>query len=435
MENRLIFTISELTRHIKDSLESQYANLWVEGEISNMRVPSSGHCYLTLKDERSQIKAVMFRIKSRALRFQPEDGLKVICRGRLSVYEPRGEYQIIIDTMEPGGIGELQLAFEQLKKRLQDEGLFSIENKKPIPFLPRKIAVVTSPTGAAVRDIINIISRRFPNMEIIIVPVKVQGDDAPDEIVEALRIINDINLADVIILARGGGSLEDLWAFNSEKVARAIFRSKIPLISGVGHETDFTIADFVSDLRAPTPSGAAELVVKEKREIIQNLSSFVLRLRNALDQHIEKKSLRIEFFFSHLQYPAKRITDCQLRHDDLRARLLLTIPRFIKHKKNNIKNAHKIILYHSPLNNIINKRTRANHLTKYISSQIQSVKDKKNYLLKRSIMQLNALNPLNVLERGFSITRLMPSMEIIKDAGLLKQDDCVNVKFSKGEAE
>ncbi|MBN2106659.1 MAG: exodeoxyribonuclease VII large subunit, partial [Deltaproteobacteria bacterium] len=261
MADRFIFTVAELTRHIRDTLESAYPDVWVEGEISNLRIPSSGHCYFTLKDEAAQLRVVMFRMQARLLRFTAEDGLKVICRGRINVYEQRGEYQLVADMLEPRGVGSLQLAFEQLKNRLAGEGLFAEERKKPLPFLPARIAVITSPTGAAVRDIIRIIHRRFPSVAILVVPVRVQGDEAPEEIARAIETVNQRGLGDVIIVGRGGGSLEDLWAFNTETVARAIAASALPVISAVGHETDTTIADFAADLRAPTPSAAAELVV------------------------------------------------------------------------------------------------------------------------------------------------------------------------------
>lgn len=432
IENKFIFTVSELTRHIKDSLEPQYPDIWVEGEISNMRIPTSGHCYFTLKDEGSQIRAVMFRFQNKRLRFVPEDGLKVICRGGINVYEPRGEYQLLVEIMEPRGIGDLQLAFEQLKNKLQEEGLFDIRMKNPIPLLPQKIAIISSPTGAAVKDIIKIISRRFPNVEIIIVPVKVQGDEAPDEIVEALKIANDKSLADVLILTRGGGSIEDLWAFNIEKVARAIFASKIPVISAVGHEIDFTISDFVADARAPTPSAAAELVVKEKKGVLQILSHLGSRLTNGLSQHIERNRAKIEYFYSHLHYPTKKITDFQLRQDDFHLRLVQTTSRFIRNKKTDIQNVKKTILSNAPLQTIGNKRTQISYLTKNLENLIQSIKDMKNTALQTCIMRLNAYNPLNVIERGFSITRVVPSMEIVKDAEQLKKGDTVNITLKKG---
>ena len=432
MENLFIFTVSELTKHVKNVLEPACSDVRVEGEISNMRVPASGHCYFTLKDERSRIRAVMFRMKNRLLKFKPEDGLKVVCRGRINIYEPRGEYQLIVDAMEPRGAGELQLVFEQLKKKLHDEGLFDNKKKQSLPFLADKIAVVTSPTGAAVRDIIKVISRRFPNMEVIVVPVRVQGDDAPGEIAEAIKVANNLSLADVIILARGGGSLEDLWAFNTEMVARAVFESAIPVVSAIGHETDFTIADFVADLRAPTPSGAAELVVKEKKEIIKEISHLKYCLKNALSQRIEQSRARVNFFYSHLHRPEKQITDYQLHHDDLHMRLVNTISRFIKRKESDTQNALKIILSHSPMNNILNRRIKTDQLTKYFLSLVKSVNDRKKTLLQSSILQLNSLSPLNVLGRGYSIIRVLPSMDIVKNAASLRQGDCINVQFSKG---
>ena len=294
MRTASVFTITELTRQIKETLEISYSSLWVEGEISNMKTPSSGHSYFTLKDKNSQIRAVMFRYKNKSLKYTPEDGMKVVCKCRMNVYEPRGEYQLLIESMTPRGIGDLQFAFEQLKKKLEKEGLFNSVKKKKIPFLPEKIAVITSPTGAAVKDIISIITRRFPKMEIMIIPVKVQGKEAALEIEDALTTANLHLKSDVIILGRGGGSIEDLWPFNEERVARAIFNSNIPVISAVGHETDFTIADFVADLRAPTPSAAAELVVGEKGKLEKQIIQQTSQLRSLLLQRLEKNRLQIK---------------------------------------------------------------------------------------------------------------------------------------------
>ena len=268
-----ILTVSELTLEIKHHLEEGFGEIWVEGEISNFRSPSSGHYYFTLKDGKSQIRGVIFRFMGRYLKFEPQDGLAVICRGKISVYEPRGEYQLILDYMEPKGIGALQLAFEQLKEKLEKEGLFDAARKKPLPLLPKKIGIVASPTGAAIRDLLNVIGRRFPNVGILINPVKVQGEGSAQEIASAIYELNTIPEIDVIVVARGGGSLEDLWAFNEEIVARAIDHSSLPVISAVGHEIDFTIADFVADLRAPTPSVAGELVVKDKAELSHLIDS------------------------------------------------------------------------------------------------------------------------------------------------------------------
>ncbi len=254
---RRVYAVSELTSKVKGLLEEKFSFIWITGEISNFRVPASGHYYFLLKDEKSRINALMFRPQIQNLTFEPGDGMQIIGLGRLSVYSPQGTYQIILEYIEPKGVGALRIAFEQLKKHLFKEGLFDEQYKKSLPFLPKKISIVTSPTGAVVHDIIHIVDRRFPNVHIEIVPAKVQGEGAEDEIISGINLVNTRNDTDVAIIARGGGSLEDLNAFNSEAVARAIFASEIPVISAVGHETDFTIADFVSDLRAPTPSAAA----------------------------------------------------------------------------------------------------------------------------------------------------------------------------------
>src|SRR6478736_1433760 len=263
---RTVFSVSELNATIRNLLENELQTVWVEGEISNGRVWNTGHMYFTLKDSASQIKAVMFRSALRYLKFKPEDGLKVVARGKVSGYDPKGEYQIICDHIEPKGLGALQQAFEQLKKRLAAEGLFDPARKRPLPALPRRIGLVTSIDGAALRDMIRVLRRRYPNAHLVISPTRVQGEGAGREIAHAIRKVERIDAVDVIIVARGGGSLEDLWAFNEEVLARAIVASPVPVISGVGHETDFTIADFVADLRAPTPSAAAELVVGRKDE-------------------------------------------------------------------------------------------------------------------------------------------------------------------------
>jgi exodeoxyribonuclease VII large subunit len=272
MPERRTWKVSELTTHIRELLESALPDVWVEGEVSNCHAAQSGHCYFTLKDAKAQIRCVCFRDQMRGLKFKPEDGLHITVRGALSVYDARGEYQIYVTNIEPVGLGALQLAFEQLKKKLHAEGLFDQARKKPLPVLPRCIGVVTSPTGAAIRDILRVLKRRFPNAQVSVYPAKVQGTGAAAEIVQGLQYFNRAKTVDVLILARGGGSLEDLWAFNEEVLARAIFASEIPVITGVGHETDFTIADFVADLRAPTPSAAAEIVVKSRQEFERHIA-------------------------------------------------------------------------------------------------------------------------------------------------------------------
>ncbi len=273
-----VWRVSELTLRLCDVLEAEFPDVWVEGEISNFRAAQSGHLYFTLKDEKAQIRCVCFRDQVRGLRFRPEDGLKVTVRGGISVYESRGEYQIYVSHVEPVGLGALQLAFEQLKKKLEAEGLFDAERKKPLPALPRRIGIVSSPQGAAIRDIVRVLRRRFPNLHVMLFPVKVQGDGAAGEIVRAIRHFNRAQMVDVMIVARGGGSLEDLWAFNEEIVARAIAASEIPIITGIGHETDTTIADFAADLRAPTPSAAAEIVVRTRAEFEKHIADCTRQL-------------------------------------------------------------------------------------------------------------------------------------------------------------
>jgi exodeoxyribonuclease VII large subunit len=296
---RHIWKVSEITERIGDLLEGAFRDVWIEGEVSNYHAAQSGHLYFTLKDARSQIRCVCFRDQVRGLKFRPEDGLHVTVRGSLGVYEPRGEYQVYVSHIEPVGLGALQLAFEQLKKKLQDEGLFDAARKKPLPILPRCIGVVTSPTGAAIRDILRVLKRRFANVHVQIYPVKVQGEGAAAEVVAALRHFNRAKLADVVIVARGGGSLEDLWGFNEEIVARAIAASEIPIITGIGHEVDFTIADFVADVRAPTPSAAAEIVVQSRQEFERHIAAHYSDLVKQMRYLLSERRHRVRDLQTH----------------------------------------------------------------------------------------------------------------------------------------
>jgi exodeoxyribonuclease VII large subunit len=296
---RHVWKVSELTDRISEILEAAFREVWVEGEVSNYHAAQSGHLYFTLKDTRSQIRCVCFRDQVRGLKFRPEDGLHVTVRGSLGVYEPRGEYQIYVSHVEPVGLGALQLAFEQLKKRLAEEGLFDEACKKSLPVLPQRIGVVTSPTGAAIRDILRVLKRRFPNLHVLLFPVKVQGEDAAREIVAALEYFNRAKAVDVLIVARGGGSLEDLWSFNEEIVARAIAASQIPVITGIGHETDFTIADFAADVRAPTPSAAAEIVVRSRQEFERNIAEHFRNLVQQMRYRISQWRHQVRDLESH----------------------------------------------------------------------------------------------------------------------------------------
>src|SRR3989475_5055657 len=291
--SRRVLTVTELTVRVRDLLESEFFEIWVEGELSNCRLWNTGHLYFPLKDSAAQVHAVIFRSALRYLKFKPADGLRVVARGRISVYEPKGEYQLVCEHMEPQGLGALQLAFDQLKKRLQDEGLFDTGRKRPLPALPRKIGIVTSLDGAAIRDIIKVLGRRYANAHIVIRPARVQGDGAAVEIAQGIRAIGRVAAVDVVIVGRGGGSIEDLWAFNEEIVARAIARCPVPVISAVGHETDVTIADFVADLRAPTPSAAAEVGVRRHDEFCRRLDGLRDRLRAAAHGRVQTLSRRV----------------------------------------------------------------------------------------------------------------------------------------------
>ena len=318
-----VWRVSELTLRICDLLENEFPDLWVEGEVSNFRAAQSGHFYFTLKDEKAQIRCVCFRDQVRGLKFRPEDGLRVTVRGSVSVYEPRGEYQIYVSHIEPVGLGALQLAFEQLKKTLEAEGLFAAERKRPLPALPRLIGIVSSPQGAAIRDILRVLRRRFPNLHVLLYPVKVQGEGAAEEIVRAIRHFNRAVLVDVMIVARGGGSFEDLWAFNEEIVVRAIAASEIPIITGIGHETDTTISDFAADLRAPTPSAAAEIVVRTRAEFEKHISDCTRQLVQHMRYLFLEKRHRLRDLAMHRAFrrPEDLVRRSRQRLDDMNAAL------------------------------------------------------------------------------------------------------------------
>jgi exodeoxyribonuclease VII large subunit len=429
---KTILTVSELTQKVKTCLEGDFEEVWVEGEISNFRRPSSGHSYLTLKDEKSQIRAVIFRFMGRYLKFEPQDGMLVICRGKMSVYEPRGEYQLILDYMEPKGVGALQLAFEQLKERLAREGLFAADHKKPLPYLPRKIGIVTSPTGAAVKDLLNVIGRRFSTISILITPVKVQGEGSAQEITQAIDGLNLLDDIDLIIVARGGGSLEDLWSFNEECVARAIYRSAIPVVSAVGHEIDFTIADFVADLRAPTPSAAGELVVRDRGELLNFIDSLSDRLRNRILQILESEKKQAQQVMKRLPDLRFRLSDLQLRVDDLKTRLAPRLNNVLRLQKEMLKGSIARLSLRNPKSIIQEYSTRVLLNKKTLIDRMQFVLRGTRQTLESAAGQLDSLSPLRVLERGYSITRLLPSRQVVKESTMVAGGDRVNVVLGKG---
>lgn len=430
-----VFTVSRLTQEIKDCLEGSFPGLRVEGEISNFRVPSSGHFYFTLKDPYAQIRAVMFRSRNQGLPFLPEDGMHVICSASLSVYPPRGEYQLIVDWMEPRGQGALQAAFEALKRRLAEEGLFDPVRKKPIPYLPRRIGLVTSPTGAAIRDFLRILWRRFPGVEVRLCPVRVQGAGAEQEIVEAIRILNAEGLVEVIVLARGGGSLEDLWAFNEEIVARAIAASERPVVSAVGHEIDFTIADFVADLRAPTPSAAAELLVPEKQVLEEALRSLRERLCKAAAKAVGVKREVLFHLSKRLVHPGRRVRDHLLRLDELEERMRASVRRKLATARGELQNLETRLFLATPLHRIQTIRLQLDALGRILERTVVHAVEAKRLGWKQTAGRLESLSPLAVLSRGYSITRLLPDRMILRSAESVGPGAEVEVILARGRLE
>ena len=386
---RVIFSVSEITKRIKHLLEETFFDIWVRGEISNLRTASSGHIYFTIKDEGAVIKAVLFRGYQKAIPFEPEDGMNVIVHGNIDVFDKRGEYQIIVDLMEPEGIGALQLAFEQLKEKLHKEGLFDEAHKKKIPTFPDTIGIVTSPTGAALRDILNIVERRYSGIRVIIYPVLVQGEGASEEIAQAIGNANRRSEVDVLIVGRGGGSIEDLWPFNEEIVARAIYDSHIPVISAIGHEIDFTISDFVADLRAPTPSAAAELVVKNKVELLKWSRELIIRLYNSIDRMISFRREKAALYSTEL--------------------LVRKMTQLIQQKSQIL-----------------------DELERTLSGHMEALLVKIRGRFEKTIGQLNALSPLNTLARGFAVLSRLPENRPVFSVRDVRERDEIKARLKDG---
>ena len=429
---RNIYSVSDLNANIKALLEESFPFVWIIGEMSNFRIPASGHYYFSLKDAASQISAVMFRGQQRKLKFEPEDGMSVIGMGRISVYEPRGTYQIILEYLEPSGVGALQIAFEQLKNKLADEGLFNDEHKRDILFIPNKIGVITSSSGAVVHDILQIVNRRYPNIAIQVLPAKVQGKGAAAEIVSALELLNRREECDVAILARGGGSLEDLQAFNSEPVARAIFGSRVPVISAVGHETDYTIADFVADLRAPTPSAAAEMVVPEKFTLEHRCKELDNLLKTKISNNFSILNSRIQELSRRLHDPRRKISDLRLRIDDLHLRLSRTFAYRLRRDRENLEFRMDRLCANNPRMFIHKtKKQLEQNYSNLIKSYINLNQSKKSKL-RELTAKLEALSPMAILSRGYSITRTIPEARVIKNTASVSLNQDIEVMVAKG---
>ncbi len=443
MENKVEYSVTQLNAEIRDILEAGFSRICVAGEVSNLRRPASGHVYFTLKDDKSQIRAVLFRSYSRprgelALRDQSailEEGAEILCTGKIGVYQERGEYQLVIDWLEPRGYGALQRAFEALKARLDAEGLFDKSFKKPLPFLPRAVGVVTSPTGSVIRDILQITRRRFPTIDIYLSPTRVQGSGAAEEIVRALAAIQKIPEVDVIILARGGGSLEDLAPFNDERVARAIFACGVPVVSAVGHETDFTIADFVADLRAPTPSAAAELVVPIRRDLMKELVDRRFRLVNSLNRFLKGQQERLTRTREHLRDPRRIMQEERFHIDDRSERILMLCRKRFSLEKKNIENLYVRLEHKSPLSIAVQGKNRVEIIRSNMKGALISALAMKRAGLSKDVSLLNSINPLAVLMRGYSIAMTCPEGQILKDSSLLEKEDKVQVQLARGRFE
>ncbi|HOZ61674.1 MAG TPA: exodeoxyribonuclease VII large subunit [Smithellaceae bacterium] len=433
-----IITVSQLNENIKYILEETFGFVWVEGEISNLRRPQSGHVYFTLKDDKSQVRAVYFKQFGRyrqGVSFELEEGLHILCRAKVSVYTPRGEYQLIVESAEPRGVGALQKLFEQLKVKLAAEGLFDEKYKKTIPFLPRIIGVITSPSGAVIKDILNITARRFPSVDLIIAPVRVQGAEATREIVQALRNLHADGRTEVIIIARGGGSLEDLAPFNDEMLAREIFHSSIPIVSAVGHETDFTICDFVADLRAPTPSAAAELVVPEREELLKKLQKLDDRIKVGLLRCVEEKKDELDELKTRLRDPRRLLADWQIHLDVLRDRLKTAFHHIEKNLYTALRQRELRLLHQSPARKIEEKKEKINNIGRNMRRIFSGRLALYNEQLRRTAVVLESLSPLNVLRRGYSITRSMAGNAVIRRADELRVGDDVNIRLAEGSID
>ena len=436
MQERRPLSVSEITARIKIMLEGQFGEVWIEGEVSNFRRHSSGHWYFMLKDEGAMLRCASFRMQNRLIRFTPEDGLTVRAHGRLSLYEVRGEYQLLVEYLEPVGVGALQLAFEQLKRRLAAEGLFDLERKRPLPMLPGKIGVVTSPTGAAVRDILRVLKRRNEAVSVLIAPARVQGDGAGQEIARAIELLSERDEIDVIIVGRGGGSVEDLACFNEECVARAIFNSRVPVISAVGHETDFTIADFVSDLRASTPSAAAEMVTMARDEINARIRGLTEDMNGAIRYRLLELSSRVSEVESSRAFDdvRMRVRNASQQFDDAVYRMESLLRRAIKNKRE-LRDRATLRLRDSDIRrSLVERRGELAVLDAKLRSGERNMIDKEGERFSVAVGKLQSLSPLAVLSRGYAIA-FDEKGRIIKRAENVGQGERVRVRLADGEMD
>lgn len=429
-----IYSVTELNRATRRLLAEHFPTIKVAGEISNLSVPSSGHLYFSLKDARAQVRCAMFRMHQRRLKFKPDNGQQVIVSAQVSLYEPRGEYQLIVEAMAEAGTGALRQAFELLKQKLLAEGLFEPSRKRSIPILPVQIGIITSPTGAAIHDILTVLKRRFPAVPVVLYPVAVQGDNAQHEITRALQTANKRREVDVLIVARGGGSLEDLWAFNEESVARAIAASDIPVISGIGHEVDFCIADFVADLRAPTPSAAAEHAVPDRKEWLNRFQVFESRLQQQISRQLSHCQQTLDWLQRSLQqqHPGRRLQRDNLQLEELGSRLTRILQHRIIGLKSRLEVNESMLIRHHPRVKIDHQRQKLLYFEERLKRAMFS---KLEYLRERQAgigQTLHAVSPLATLERGYAIVTGQPGGELIKSSQQLQPGQAVKTRLGHG---
>ncbi|MFD1039181.1 exodeoxyribonuclease VII large subunit [Virgibacillus byunsanensis] len=436
--NNKYLTVTALTKYVKRKLESDphLTTIWLKGEISNFKHHSRGHMYLTIKDDQSRIQAVMFVGKNRFLTFTPENGMNVLIQGEIGVFEPYGQYQLYIQQMEPDGIGALYLAFEQLKEKLHKQGYFEETHKKQIPVFPKQIGVITSPTGAAVRDIITTIKRRYPIVTATVIPVLVQGANAANSIKEAIELANERGEFDVLIIGRGGGSIEELWSFNEEMVANAIFSSNIPIISAVGHETDFTISDYVADLRAPTPTSAAELAVPSQLELKSRLTTVnrsLTRLMNTAIMNANQSLQRMQQSYA-FRYPKQLITQKEQELDKQVERLEKAMSMSMSNESQKLYHVKTRLITQHPEKQLEQSKKDLLQLTKQINYHFNKILESKSSQLSTTIEKMTLLNPLEIMKRGYAIPYAEKG-RIIKSAKQVKQDDAITVTLSDGKLD
>ena len=432
---RDVFTVSRLNRTARQLLEQGLPRIWIEGELSNLARPSSGHLYFTLKDSNAQVRGAMFRSRNQLLRFKPEEGMQVLVRARVSLYEPRGDYQLIADSMQEAGDGVLQRAFEALKQKLDQEGLFDAQAKLALPTLPRSIGVMTSPTGAAIRDVLSVLGRRFPAIPVVVYPVPVQGKDAGQAIAAMLETVAQRNDCDVLILTRGGGSLEDLWAFNEEVVARAIHSCPIPIVSAVGHEVDFTIADFVADQRAPTPSAAAELVTPDQAEWLEQWRGLEQRLLTRMRQRLADTAQQMQWLNKRLslRHPGQYLRQQAQRLDELEGRTHLAIKLIFNKLENRLNVATATLKQVTPAHRIRRYALSRQALAQRMDAAMRRLLAEHQRRFAVACRSLDTISPLATLERGYSIVTRVSDQSIARDAATIKPGEQIETRLAKGQ--